>query len=652
MAFQYSNAEYTDDKVLPSFGGSDLINPALIAEGVRVDIVRPQWEKDPLFFIPFRELYQKTIEDPDNPKKMVTVPAFRPAFPEPDVRGSASNWFVQAPSVNYLGLDEDQGGTGRVSFVPYWRWEVKTQASENPYYILRNMIDRIAREREKAKKIDREPRTPAGWDERWEYLLKGSKGKGASLSSISNQVFMFGAVVANDKVDFVTGRGLRKSRWEERKPGSPLGVGKDDNLVLLQFGSSIRDAIYHRFWRGNETNYQPHNQKGVFGQYKGGEIVGGHLWCAFHAETSADVIKGLIGENSSLRSIEDLDPKTPTRGYHLATLPEYQISNDVMVDGSLTAKETERAIARIRPFFPENGDKDNQSVLWRPEFHEQAVMIAKVFKNRAKMLEICWSDSPYLTDDVMKILASARSVTKLGGGEPARGGQDEDDRASARRRTDDDDDDGGERPRGRRDVTAPKAEEETRRPARGRAEVEDEDDGGEERPPVTSKPKAQTRREEDDDVPEAKTPSPREEADADETQVATPKKGKHAVDDVLDDDDDAEASPKPKPKPKPKKAKAEDEEGESEDRPVRKGSATTTSTKTSEKPKTRSDDSVADDPGGSKKSSTKIAAPAKRRSDDEGEDDDAQGAAAEVAKGRVNGATGRSRRVLEDDDEG
>lgn len=387
------------------------------------------------------------------------------------------------------------------------------------------------------------------WDARWNQLMVGSSGKGASITRPTKMHFMQGFVYANGEEEFLGG---------ERE----FARGEDPNepMCVLQLPASA-DSLFHMFdtpvdsFDGNpDVDF---NLPYLFGDPVGSfdpatrTVQGGYFVCCFNPKVTKVQPRSAANPNSPWLASSwngQLDPKK-VAGY------EFAISRGLALGGkkikpSLDNRQVERVV-KSSFFWTPSGD--NAGILHFPSNEEKCEMIAQAFKSVPKLLEFAWFDRPeYLTAGVRKILGGAKSSVPA----PQKTEQT---RKSAMFESIDDDTD---------------LEQPTARPANNRTFEDIEEN--EETPLTPTTPAAKLLPPVDDDEDVVATPVRKPVLDDDDAELSVPapkarpsltddeddaEEGEAFVEDGDDDDDDLPPPPKNRnappqtPAPKPPRRK-------------------------------------------------------------------------------------------------
>ena len=244
------------------------------------------------------------------------------------------------------------------------------------------------------------------WDARWNQLMVGSAGKGASITRPTTLNFMQGFVYANGDVEHI-GNGREHA----------LGEAPGEAMCVIQLPASanslfnIFDTPADSFDGNPDVDY---NAPYLYGDPVGTfdpdtrTVAGGYFVCAFNPKVTKLQARIAVNPKSPWLSMSwsgTIDPKKPT-GY------EFAISRVLGVGGqkfkpSLSTEQVERVV-KSSFFWTPSGV--NAGILHFPSNEEKCVIIAQAFRSIPKLVEWAWFDrSEYMTADVRKILGNAKS---------------------------------------------------------------------------------------------------------------------------------------------------------------------------------------------------------------------------------------------------
>lgn len=382
---KYSSNRDAADQV--GFRGDFTITPGV----ARARIYQPKEKKGPFYFRPW------PAADFSAPA-VRTVPGRVPAA----AAGSFEwgDWNRRVPIVKFAGMPEELGGL-KITFHPYSPMQPE-KAAVHPYEILVRAANTAAR----AGRFGTGPVWDAAWN-RFVVKTKGANRDDVAMTGVSSAWYMQGAIYNDGEKDYIVER------------GAPFGAMKDDELPILRLSKQCGDDL---LGPSNGLLYKKKRDSDdfLFPDPVGKQVVG---------KDYKRIDPGLLFMfyMPNLHRVQDTKHLTykgelkTYQGFETAVYGKYKLKNGQEVPLVLEGEHYESALQKWQ-FWEDDENTGAPGLLRFASFEEQAVWIATAFKPLALMVEYCWP-ADFLTDEVMKILRDAKSVSKPGDDAPAGGRQ-------------------------------------------------------------------------------------------------------------------------------------------------------------------------------------------------------------------------------------
>lgn len=347
----------------------------------RVNVIRPKWAGNPLTFRAFPAL---------DPTKTVPTPLPGRMGIEPR---EVNEFMVRVPIASYVGLNTQ--GSEKSTFILYEPWLSDEKRLDNPYRVFYF----ACKDAHKAGQFG----NGRSWDGRWNPLMIGARGRGPEIGNPSARWYVQGYVLANDEKDYVAERDV------------PMGLGDDDDTVLIQLSSSAGDGLLDLLSTQRPpakipNNVDPDTHPWRFLTY--GDPTG------VPNEDGTKLSKGVfmtVFNPNRVKTITqhtswDGTIKESGQGYEAAISRQWTSSNKKV----LSADMDDAALAKAKEawqFWFDDPATGQKGLLRVPSMEEQCLMIAKGYKDIPELLEFAWSDHPeFMTSDVQAVLKARRSA--------------------------------------------------------------------------------------------------------------------------------------------------------------------------------------------------------------------------------------------------
>jgi hypothetical protein len=356
-------------------------NNFTIKQDANVELVFPRFNEGSMIFRPLPNLDLDALEQGE-----LKLAGYRLSQGSCDFD---SDWITKHPAASFAGIGDDA-----ITFLLYdENGELsETERKENPYLVLYHAVRRA---------VKRDHSHPE-----WNYLIEGSKGKGAVIPSPSDLFFVQAWVYKNGKDQFFS------------KKHPPLGFSPDDRLHVVQFKGSDRERtggyrlldlsdMVNPNWEGDENDWE---QSMMFGDLISPEHGRFVMLYNPELETPGEIAEeDIIGEDVDISEIrrsggEETGRGKKARGYQV------RIDEHVLIGNKFYTQTT----PHIPPSLRDNVTQKARiwdDVLRFGSYEEQALWLCKAYRSVASVIRYGFQGYPeWLTKEADKILRNAKQV--------------------------------------------------------------------------------------------------------------------------------------------------------------------------------------------------------------------------------------------------
>lgn len=473
-----------------------------------VNLVRPQWEKGPLYFRAWPALDYEAPEEKLQPGRVSREP------------GAYGHWMVSMPVAPYIGLPD----CPKYTFNLHNPGDEEAKAN-NPYRIFYRACSQAFKS---ARFGD-----GSKWDSDWNKFMDGKKGSGASVAQPTNRWFMQGHVYANGEKQHITGDRIK-----------PFGLGAKDDLCVIQL-SRAAGINLQRLFDTEADSYDGDAEKDpslpfIYGDPVGKfsrkekTITGGRIIVVFNPKVTKDIVKNTSWDGK-------IDPKKS--GYEVSLRKSFTAEGGDKLLADMTPEDVAEVFKKAQFWMGEDDAGKSSGLLRVASAEEQALWVAMAFRSCPKLVMYAFCENEELLTSDVRDVFKARVSASVPGEDEAEPPDDAEPRSKTDVTMDDDED---EKPKGK---TKGDEEDEGEKPKSKKGKSDEDEDEDE-------KPKSKKGKPDDEDEDE-------DDNEFEEDEKPKGKKGKSDEEDEEDEDEDADEDEKPKGK----KRKLDDEDEEEDEKP-------------------------------------------------------------------------------------